>query len=116
MRHSSIFTALIGAASMCAAVCCAEEAQQDDRAEMGREGWHAHIKATREQADEMRRQHRSSIPLQPTVEELAEAASKRILEDDSLQPGDIVSTNHGIFRFRGSPDRERKPEDFVRIR
>jgi hypothetical protein len=40
----------------------------------------------------------------------------RILEDSGLQPGDIVSTNRGLFRFQGNPDRERKPDDFVRIR
>ena len=50
------------------------------------------------------------------AEEIAEAASRRVLEDDTLLPGDIVSTSRGLFRFQGSPDRERTPEDFVQIR
>jgi hypothetical protein len=54
--------------------------------------------------------------LPPTVDEIAEEATRRILEDSSLQPGDIISTNRGLFRFQGDPDKERKPDDFVRIR
>jgi hypothetical protein len=82
---------------------------------MSWEEWQAHVKAAREQADMMRRE-RKSIAQPPTPDEMAEEASKRALEDDSLRPGDIISTDRGLFRFEGSPDRERKPDDFVRIR
>jgi hypothetical protein len=52
----------------------------------------------------------------PDPGELAEQASRSIREDDSLTPGDVASTDQGLFRFQGSPLKERQPEDFVRIR
>ena len=82
---------------------------------MTREQWQAHLKSLRERADVLRLQRRSvAPPLPPLQEELAEQASRRILEDESLQPGDVVSTSRGLFRFQGSPNRERTPDDFVR--
>ena len=56
------------------------------------------------------------VPQPPRPEDMDEEASRRILEDNSLATGDIVSTRQGLFEFRGAPDIERKPEDFVRIR
>jgi hypothetical protein len=64
----------------------------------------------------MRREHRRFVVQQPTVEEIAERNSKRVLEDDSLLPGDIISTDQGLYQFQGSPEGDRKPGDFVRIR
>jgi hypothetical protein len=64
----------------------------------------------------MRLERRSFIPLPPTPDEIAAEASKQVLEDESLRRGDIVSTNRGLFRFVGSPDKERTPDDFVLIR
>ena len=58
----------------------------------------------------------SRLPQAPAAQELAKDVSRRVLEDDGLRPGDVVSTNRGLFRFQGAPDRERKPDDFVRIR
>jgi hypothetical protein len=96
--------------------CPAQEREENGPSEISREQWQANIKASRERAEMMRRERRRFVPLLPTVDEIAQAASKRILDDDSLQPGDIISTNRGLFRFQGTPDRERKPDDFVRIR
>lgn len=65
----------------------------------------------------MRQEARTFVPYQnPTLDELAEEASRRVLEDESLLPGDIVSTNRGLFKFQGNPNKERKVDDFVRIR
>jgi hypothetical protein len=68
--------------------------------------------------DRMRREFKGMVgmvaPL-PTPDEIAESASRQVL-DDTLLPVDIVSTQRGLFRFRGSPDRERKPEDFEQLR
>jgi hypothetical protein len=64
----------------------------------------------------MRQQHKSFVPQEPSQDEIAEAASKRVLQDDSLKPGDIISTTHGLFRFRGAADRQPTPDDFVRLR
>ena len=96
--------------------CPAQEGPEGDVSGMSREQWRAHIKNSRERSEMVRRERRYLVPPPPTPEELAEAASKRILEDDSLKPGDVVSTNKGLFRYRGSLDGERRPEDFVRIR
>jgi hypothetical protein len=96
--------------------CAAQEREENGLSEMSREEWQAYVKASRQRAETMRREGRRFVPLLPTVDEIAEQASRRILEDDSLQPGDIISTNRGLFRFQGAPDRERKPDDFVRIR
>ena len=87
-----------------------------DPSEMSRQEWQAQVKASRQQAELMRREHRNFVPQPPTQDELDAEASQKILQDDSLVPGDIVSTSRGLFRFRGSPDRERKADDFVRIR
>jgi len=86
-----------------------------DTTQMSRAEWQAHLKASRERLDLMRRERKGFVAPPPTQDELAEAASKRVLEDDLL-PGDIVSTRAGLFRFRGSPGRERKFEDFERLR
>ena len=83
---------------------------------MSRDQWRAQVQNSRERAQITRRERRNFIPQPPTTEELAEEASKRVLEDDSLRPGDVVSTNRGLFRFQGPLDRERRPDDFVRIR
>jgi hypothetical protein len=84
--------------------------------EMSREDWQARVNASRAQAELMRHERRRFAIEQPTAEEIAERNSRRILEDDSLLPGDIVSTDRGLFQFRGSSDRNRRSDDFVRIR
>jgi hypothetical protein len=83
---------------------------------MSREQWRARVQNSRERAEIARRERKTFISLPPTAEELAEEASKRVLEDDGLRPGDVVSTSRGLFRFQGPLDKERRPEDFVRIR
>jgi hypothetical protein len=78
--------------------------------------WQAHVEASRQRIELMRRQHDSFVAQQPSQGEIAEMASKRVLQDDSLKPGDIVSTTHGLFRFRGVANRQPTPDDFVRLR
>jgi hypothetical protein len=94
----------------------AQKAFEQDPSQISREQWQTQVKAAREQSETIRRGRRHLIPQAPTAEELAEDVSCRVLEDDSLRPGDVVSTNRGLFRFQGAPDREQKPDDFVRIR
>jgi len=122
MRRSFLFIATVSLTASISIGCCAQErATADttqataDTTQMSREEWQAHVKASRERLGLMRRERKSLVAPPPTEDEIAEAASKRVLEDD-LRPGDIVSTKSGLFRFRGSPDRERKPEDFERLR
>lgn len=113
MKACLIFVASISLAAISASDCCA---QDRDPSELTREEWQAQVRAARERIELARRQHRSFVPHAPSQDEIAEAASKRVLDDDSLQPGDIVSTTHGLFRFRGGLDGQRTPDDFVRIR
>jgi hypothetical protein len=117
MKRSLTFIAAMNLTAMAFSMGCgAQELQAVDSPEVSREEWQARVKASREQAGLMRRERRSFVPLLPTQDEIAEEASKRILRDDSLVPGDIISTNRGLFRFQGSRDKERKADDFVRVR
>jgi hypothetical protein len=93
--------------------CYAQEPAMDQEASRKqREDWQARVKASRDRIELMRREHKSFVP-PPTQDE---TASTLVLEDDTLLPGDIVSTGHGLFRFRGAPNRERRSEDFERVR
>lgn len=114
MCRSILFIALVSLTASLSPGCYAQERASVDTTQMSREEW-AHVKAARERLGLMRRERKSLAAPPPTQDDIAEAASKRVLEDD-LHPGDIVSTKAGLFRFRGSPDRERKPEDFERLR
>jgi len=49
----------------------------------------------------------------PTLEEERRLASERVLNDVTLERGDIVVTNKGSFVFSGSTTEPRKPTDFV---
>ena len=112
-----VLTFIAMASLMTASVSCpAQDRPPDDPSQLSRDEWKAQVRASRDRLEAMRREHKSFAPRTPTPEERAEEASRRILEDGSLMPGDVVSTNHGLFRFEGSPERERRPEDFVRIR
>ena len=114
MKQGLVFIATFGLAAVFSIDC---GAQERDPFQMSREEWQAQVKTSRELIELMRPRHRSLMPRHPTPEEIAEAASRQVLEDYTLAPGDIVSTNRGLFRFRGEPpDRERAPEDFVRVR
>jgi hypothetical protein len=115
MSKSFIFIAM-NLAILNSVGCFAQNRAADNPAEMSREDWQAQITASRARAEAMRREHRRFVVRQPTKEEIAERNSKRVLEDDSLLPGDIISTNQGLYQFQGSPEGDRKPGDFVRIR
>lgn len=106
---------LLAALVLCPLACAAQERAADAPVELSREDWHARIKIARERAEVMRRERRSFTSLPPTRDEIAAEATKQVLEDESLVRGDIVSTNRGLFRFEGSPDKDREASDFVRI-
>jgi hypothetical protein len=104
-----------GLAALCLAVLAvapgkAQDAEADDPPRLSREEWLATVEAARRRIDQMRREHRSFLP---TAEDEAEEASRRAIEDESLQAGDIVSTSKGLFRFKGRPGSSPKPDDFV---
>jgi len=114
MSRSFLFIAAVYL-TVSPSIGCAQDHATVDTTQMSKEEWQAHVKASRKRLDLMRRERKGFVAPPPTQDELAEAASKRVLEDDLL-PGDIVSTRAGLFRFRGSPGRERKFEDFERLR
>ena len=115
MRRSFFFIATVSLTASLPIGCFAQGRATANTTQMSREEWQAHVKASRERLRLMRREGKSLIAPPPTQDEIADAASRRVVEDD-LRPGDIVSTKAGLLRFRGSPDRERKPEDFERLR
>jgi hypothetical protein len=115
MKRSFLFIATVSLTAGLSIGCCAQERATADTTQMSREEWQAHVKASRERLDLMRRDRKSIVAPPPSQDEIAEAASRQVL-NDTLVPGDIVSTTRGLFRFRGSPDRERKPEHFERLR
>jgi hypothetical protein len=115
MKPFRISIVICGLAALFSMRCIAQEREQDP-SRMSREQWQAQIKAARERSEAMRRERRFLVLPPPTSEELAEEASRKVLEDDSLRPGDFVSTNRGLFQFHGPHDREPRPDDFVRIR
>lgn len=112
MQRGLLFIATVSLTAGLSIVC---GAQERDTSRMSREEWQAHVKASRERLDQMRREGKGLVAPPPGQDEIAEAASREVL-NDTLVPGDIVSTTRGLFRFRGSPDRERRPEDFERLR
>ncbi len=116
MLQKHILISAFGFALMGSSVCAAQVLLTDDPPEVSRQEWQAHVRASRERADIMRRERKGFVSHGPTPQEIAKEASRRALEDDSLLPGDIVSTSSGMYQFRGVPGRERSPDDFVRIR
>lgn len=115
MQRGLLFIATVSLTAGLSIVCGAQERATADTSRMSREEWQAHVKASRERLDQMRRDGKGLVAPPPGQDEIAEAASREVL-NDTLVPGDIVSTTRGLFRFRGSPDRERRPEDFERLR
>jgi hypothetical protein len=82
--------------------------------EVSRRDWLQRLQDARQRAKEPAVEHRLHPErYAPSPEDKARIASERVLNDDSLQPGDIVSTDKGLFVFRGSADQPPKSEDFV---
>jgi hypothetical protein len=91
MKRSFLFIATFSLTAGLSIGCCAQERATADTTQMSREEWQAHVKASRERLDLMRREHKSILAPPPSQDEIAEAASRQVL-NDTLVPGDIVST------------------------
>ena len=85
----------------------------DSYATMTREQWLAKVEANRLRLEQMRREGKSMLPPDPTEDEEAEEFSLSALQDQSLMPGDIVSTKRGLFRFIGKVGSPRSQTDFI---
>ncbi|QPF88078.1 hypothetical protein IC762_12705 [Bradyrhizobium genosp. L] len=94
----------------------AGEAPNTDAPEPSRDQWRQRIDAARQRAKEVARERRENPQAYlPVPEDPDLAANRRILNDDSLHPGDIVTTSQGMFIYQGRPDQPRSPEDFVPV-
>jgi hypothetical protein len=107
----------------CAVPCCAAEditetptTEADVQPEMSREQWRQRVQEAKRRAVEAaleRRTHPDRYA--PPPEDAEQVASERVLNDDSLQRGDIVSTKKGLFVFRGRSNREHREDDFLAL-
>lgn len=84
--------------------------------EPSREDWRQRIEDAKRRAKEVSRQRRENPELYvPIPEDPAMVASERVLNDDSLQRGDIVATKKGMFVYQGRSDQPRRDQDFLPI-
>ena len=84
--------------------------------EVSREEWRQRVEGARRRAREVARERSEHPELYAPIQEDPDlVATERVLNDDSLQPGDIVTTKKGTFVYLGRPDQPRRDEDFVPI-
>ena len=84
--------------------------------EISREGWQARILEARRRAKEAASERRANpVPSIAIPEDPERVATERVLNDESLQRGDIVSTRNGLFVFQGRSDQPRRDGDFVAL-
>ena len=103
--------------------CRAQEAindlspAEDVFPEPDREQWLARIAEAKRRAREfaLDRRWRAPASAADLSAEQERLASERVINDSSLQWGDIVSTSKGLFVFRGRPDQERRESDFIAL-
>jgi hypothetical protein len=82
--------------------------------EIGRDQWRERVAEAKRRARQFALEQRERLTFEatPMVDEES-MASERVLNDDSLRRGDIVSTNKGLFVFRGRSDQEHRESDFI---
>ncbi|TYL87207.1 hypothetical protein [Bradyrhizobium cytisi] len=81
-----------------------------------RDDWKRRIDDARKRAEQARRDWRINAPLRLVVPDPPEKiATQRVLGDDTLQSGDIVSTDKGFFLFRGRSGADGQTPDLVPI-
>ena len=84
--------------------------------ELTRDQWRQRIDEARQRAEEASREHREHPELyKPVPEDPDLVATERILNDESLQRGDIVTTKKGMFIYQGRTDQPRREQDFVPV-
>lgn len=81
---------------------------------MSREEWRLRVEDAKRRVREDARQRREHPELYAPIRQDPErTASERVLNDETLQKGDIVATSNGLFLFRGDVDKPRAADDFV---
>lgn len=96
--------------------CINDDCSLSDTAGDSRAAWQLRVEEAKRRAREDARLRREHPELYvPIFEDPEIAASRRVLTDDSLQPGDIVSTKQGMFVYRGRSDQPPHEGDFAPI-
>jgi hypothetical protein len=84
--------------------------------EVTRDEWRQRLEEAKRRSKEVARDRREHPELYaPIPEDPAIVATERLLNDESLRNGDIVSTKSGLFVYRGRGDLPRRSEDFVPV-
>jgi hypothetical protein len=84
--------------------------------EVTRDEWRKRIDDARRRAKEVSRERREHPELyKPISEDPDLVATERLLRDDSLQRGDIVTTKKGMFVYQGRSDQPRRDQDFMPV-
>lgn len=84
--------------------------------ELTRDEWRQRIEDARRRSKEVARDRREHPELHKPVPEDPEiVATERVLNDESLQRGDIIATKKGMFIYQGRSDQPRREQDFVPI-
>ncbi|MGV7217076.1 hypothetical protein [Bradyrhizobium sp. UFLA05-112] len=82
--------------------------------EPSRDEWRQRVEEAKRRAKDVARERRERPELNvPIPEDPDIVASERVLNDESLQRGDIVKTKKGMFVYQGGSDQPRREEDFV---
>jgi hypothetical protein len=108
-------SSLIAAWLLIASSACCFSQQPDDFRDsaLTPEQWKLRVEAARRRAEEFVANARMQAAIPPPSEkEEAEAASRRALNDPSLQHGDIIVTGQGFVVFVGREE-VHQPNDFV---
>lgn len=119
-RAAALFAILL--CSPVASPCMAQDTlgsptvEEELQPEISRQEWLAKVQEAKQRARETAQERRNHPELYaPSPVNQERVASERALNDNSLQPGDIVSTDKGLFVFRGRVEQQPKSEDFVRV-
>jgi len=84
--------------------------------ELSKEEWRQRIEDAKRRSKEVAQERREHPELSAPIPEDPEViATERLLNDESLRNGDVVSTKRGLFVYRGRGDLPRRSEDFVPI-
>jgi hypothetical protein len=90
--------------------------QRDDPTiDVSRDQWRERIAETKRRVRQFALEHKGQLTFEAPMDDQERIASERVLNDDSLQQGDIVSTNKGMFVFKGPSDQERRESDFIAL-
>ncbi|WP_245471157.1 hypothetical protein [Bradyrhizobium genosp. SA-3] len=119
-----IVAGVLGLGLACPSLCLAQtepEPSLNDylppsEPEITRDEWRQRIDDARRRAKEVSRERREHPELyKPIPEDPDLVATERLLNDDSLQRGDIVATKKGMFVYQGRSDQPRRDQDFVPV-